>query len=115
MCPSVQSRSGGLVGTQPMIGSQELIGAQPMPMLVPASLPVPTTLPPILPTVPGCGAEAQLLANVELAEQHLREFNIMFEEQRNKLLFEEDTAMANYHRHVGSLPIRPVGPVNGQA
>ena len=103
------------MGTQPMIGSQELFGAQPMPMLLPASLPVPTTLPPILPPVPGCAAEAQLLANVELAEQHLREFNIMFEEQRNKLLFEEDTALANYQRNVGSLPTRPVGPVNGRA
>ncbi|CAK0770566.1 hypothetical protein CVIRNUC_003780 [Coccomyxa viridis] len=108
-------RSGGLVGTQPMIGSQELFGAQPMPMLLPASLPVPTTLPPILPPVPGCAAEAQLLANVELAEQHLREFNIMFEEQRNKLLFEEDTALADYQRNIGSLPTRPVGPVNGRA
>lgn len=84
-------------------------------MLLPPSAPVPTTLPPILTTLPSCAAEAQLLANVELAEQHLREFNIMFEEQRGKLLYDKDTALADYQRHVGSLPIRPVGPVIGPA
>jgi hypothetical protein len=91
-----------------MIGSQPLIGSQAMPMLVPISAPGP--LPPIVPSVPG---SAQLLANVEMAEDRLRQFNIMYEEQRKALLTEEAQAISNYTQIVGDLPIRAVAPACG--
>ena len=79
-----------------------------MPMLVPILAPAP--LPPIVPSVPG---SAQLLANVELAEERLRQFNIMYEEQRRALLTDEADAVSNYRRVVGDLSIRALAPVNG--
>jgi hypothetical protein len=91
-----------------MIGSQPLIGSQPMQMLVPISAPAP--LPPVLPSMP---SSAQLLANVELAEERLRQFNIMYEEQRKALLTNEEDAVSNYRHFVGDLPIRAIAPVNG--
>lgn len=94
-----------------MIGSQPLMGSQPLPMLVPiASAGI--SLPPVMPTLPGTAAEAQLLANVELAEQRLREFDIMYDEQRRSLLGNEDAALNDYKRAVGSLPVRTVAPMH---
>ena len=114
----------GFVGTQPMlepmIGSGAVVGTQPMltpssgafagtqAMLVPMAAPAP--LPPVLPTLRGSAAEVELLANVELAEQRLWEFNIMYDEQRKKLLNDEQGAVDTYRRVVGNLPIRPDGP-----
>ena len=101
----LQPTGGAFVGTQPMLEppSAAFLGTQQMlvPLLAPA------TLPPILPALRGSAAESQLLANVELAEQRLWEFNIMFDEQRRKLLSDEQGAVDNYRRVVGDLPNRP--------
>ena len=94
------------VGTQPMLEPISGAYAGIQPMLVPMSAPAP--LPPALPALRGSAAEVDLLANVELAEQRLREFNIMYDEQRQKLLSDEQGALDNYRRVVGVLPIRPV-------
>ena len=70
--PMLTPISGGFVGTQPML---EPIGgafAGTQAMLVPMAAPAP--LPPVLPTLRGSAAEVELLANVELAEQRLWEF-----------------------------------------
>ena len=94
------------VGTQPMLEPASGAYAGIQPMLVPMSAPAP--LPPVLPALRGSAAEVELLANVELAEQRLREFNIMYDEQRQNLLREEQGALDDYRRVVGVLPIRPV-------
>ena len=106
--PMLTPISGGFVGTQPML---EPIGgafAGTQAMMVPMAAPAP--LPPVLPTLRGSAAEVELLANVELAEQRLWEFNVMYDEQRQKLLNEEQGALDIYRRVVGNLPNRPVGP-----
>ena len=103
----MQPVSGSLVGALPVIVSQPLIGSQPMPMLVP--VPAPVLLPPILPALLGSAAEPDLLDNVKLAEQCLREVNITFDEQRREQLTDEDDAV-NKHRPVpGDVPMQPVG------
>ncbi len=74
-----------------------------MPMLVPVSAPV--LLPPILPALVGSAAELDLLDNVKLAEQRLREVNITYDEQ----LTEEDDAVNKHRRVSADLPMQPVG------
>ena len=81
-----------------ILGSQAML----VPMLAPAPLP------PVLPALRGSAAESQLLANVELAERRLWEFNIMFDEQRQKLLSDEQGALASYRQVAGNLAIRPM-------
>ncbi|CAL5220041.1 g1988 [Coccomyxa viridis] len=104
--PMLTPISGGFVGTQPML---EPIGgafAGTQAMLVPMAAPAP--LPPVLPTLRGSAAEVELLANVELAEQRLWEFNVMYDEQRQKLLNEEQGALDIYRCSVGDVPTRPL-------
>lgn len=107
-CVQMQPTSGAFVGTQPMLEPISNVFAVSAQMLVPMAVPAP--LPPVLPALRGSAAEVELLANVELAEQRLMEFNIMYDEQRQKLLSEEQGALDSYRQVVGVLPDRPVVP-----
>ena len=106
--PMLEPIGGAFVGTQPMLEPISGAFAGTQAMLVPMAAPAP--LPPILPALRGSAAEVELLANVELAEQRLWEFNIMYDEQRQKLQNAEQGALDSYRHVVGELPDRPLGP-----